>query len=365
MPEPHLKLLLLTGRFQFRGSSRQTLTLARHLPEHRIEAAIACTDAGPIPRSDWAKLNLRTYGSLQSSLFGRVSEWLIASDLRHDPPDLIHVQQRNMLGIGRRLAHRLQRPYVASIQDYLGPRETLRFEWRWCRKLIAVSQSVKDELVRSAGIPDERIVVIQSGIESPEGMPPGEILVPDRAPVVGTAGPLEIGKGLRYFVDAIPAVLAAHPQVEFLIAGAGPEERALRRRVKELGAAEHVTFVPNVVDLGNSMAAMDIFVLPSLKQGLGTIMLEAMLRGRPVIATSAGGVQRVVEDGRTGLFVPPRDSAALAARVGELLNDPLRARAMGQAAREYVLAEFPVDRMVEQTANLYRDVLGAVPVAAG
>jgi glycosyltransferase involved in cell wall biosynthesis len=90
-----------------------------------------------------------------------------------------------------------------------------------------------------------------------------------------------------------------------------------------------------------------------------------MLRGRPVIATSAGGVQQVVVDGRTGLFVPPRDSGALATRIIELLDDPLRARAMGQAGRTYVLEEFPVDRMVEQTANLYRDVLGAVPVAAG
>ena len=93
-------------------------------------------------------------------------------------------------------------------------------------------------------------------------------------------------------------------------------------------------------------------------------MLEAMLRGRPVIATSAGGVDRVVTEGQTGLLVPPRDSAAMAARINELLDEPLRARALGQAARTMVVAEFPVDRMVEQTANLYREVLGAVPLAA-
>ena len=364
MPDPLLKVLLLTGRFQFRGSSRQTLTLARRLPEHQIASSIACTDASSIPRGEWSGLQLRTYGSLRSPLFGRIGEWLVASDLKHDVPDLIHVQQRSMLSIGRRLAHRLQRPYVASIQDYLGPRESLRFEWRWCQKLIAVSQSVKDELVSAAGIPDDRIAVIHSGVETESVQATGEILAPHRAPVVGTAGPLEAAKGLRFFVDSIPAVLNAHPQTEFLIAGAGPEERALRSRVKDLGAAEHVTFVPNVLELSSSLAAMDIFVLPSLRQGLGTIMLEAMLRGRPVIATSAGGVQQVVSDGRTGLFVPPRDSAAMATRINELLADPLRARAIGQSARKYVLEEFPADRMVQQTANLYRDVLEAVPIAA-
>ena len=125
MSDAQLKVLLLTGRFEFRGSSRQTLNLARRLPDHRIESMIACSDAGSIPRADWSDLQLREYSSLESAVFGRLGEWLISSDLRHDMPDLIHVQQRNMLTVGRRLAHRLQRPYVASIHDYLGPREKL------------------------------------------------------------------------------------------------------------------------------------------------------------------------------------------------------------------------------------------------
>lgn len=364
MPDPLLKVLLLTGRLEVRGSSRQTLMLARHLAGHQIEAMIACADAGVLPASERRGLQIREYGYLDSPLAGRVAEWLLAHELRDDLPDLIHVQQRSMLPIGRRLAHRLERPYVASINDYLGPRETLRFAWRWCRMLIAVSQSVKDELVRVAGIPGERIVVINSGVETGHVPAIDEVLAPNRDPVIGTAGPLEAAKGLRYFAEAIPPVLAMHPRAEFLIAGAGPEEHNLRKQVRDLGVAEHVTFVPNVLELGSSLAAMDIFVLPSLRQGLGTIMLEAMLRGRPVIATNAGGVDTVVEEGRTGLFVPPRDSVQLAARINELLDDPIRARSIGRAASEMVRDEFPVDRMVEQTASIYREVLGAVPIAS-
>ncbi|MBL8850208.1 MAG: glycosyltransferase family 4 protein [Planctomycetaceae bacterium] len=364
MPDPLLKVLLLTGRLEVRGSSRQTLTLARHLAAHQVETMIVCTDAGVLPKTERRSLQVREYGSLVSPLAGRIAEWLLASELRNDPPDLIHVQQRSMLPIGRRLAHRLQRPYIASIHDYLGPRETLRFAWRWCRMLTAVSQSVKDELVKVAGIPEDRIVVIHSGVDTKQALEVGEILDPHRAPVIGTAGPLEAAKGLRYFVDAIPPVLAQHPRAEFLIAGAGPEEHNLRRQVRDLGVVEHVTFVPNVLELGSSLAAMDAFVLPSLRQGLGTIMLEAMLRGRPVIATNAGGVYSVVEHGRTGLLVPPRNSSQLAASINELLDNPVRARAMGHAARQMVCEQFPVDRMVEHTANLYREVLGAVPIAS-
>lgn len=361
MPDPPLKVLLIAGRFEVRGSSRQTLNLARYLPDYQIDPLILCSDARVIPRTEREGLNLRESVYLNSPLLGRVAEWHLAREFSDEPPDLIHVQQRSALPTGRRMAYRLQRPYLVSIHDYLGPRETLRFEWHWCRKVIAVSQSVKDELISRAGIPADRIAVIHSGVETEAAATATEVLSPHRAPVVGTAGPLEAAKGLRYFVDAIPPVLAAHPETEFLIAGAGPEERNLRRQVADLGIAEHVTFVPDILQLGSSLLAMDIFVLPSLKQGLGTIMLEAMVRGRPVIATSAGGVYTVVTEGKTGLLVPPRNSSALATRIIELLDDPLRARNIGQAARDMVCAGFPVARMVEQTASLYREVIGASP----
>lgn len=364
MADSLLRVLLLAGRLEVRGRSRQTLHLSRGLPQHHIRPSLLCSDARVISAPDREGLELREVTYLQSPLFGRIAESLVAHDLEDDPPDLIHIQHRGMLPVGRRLAYRLERPYVVSIHDYLGPREMLRFEWQWCRGIIAVSDSVKNELTANSRIPAERITVIHSGVHAPPADAIGEVLQPGRAPVIGTAGPLEAVKGLRYFIDAAPLVLAEHSNAEFLIAGAGPEERNLRRQVQELGIAQHVTFVPAMMDLHNSLMAMDVFVLPSLKQGLGTIMLEAMVRGRPVIATGAGGVYSAVADNQTGLLVPPRDSAALASRISELLDDPLKARRIGRAGRETVIANFPVARMVEQTAQLYRRaVAGRLPAA--
>jgi glycosyltransferase involved in cell wall biosynthesis len=120
-----------------------------------------------------------------------------------------------------------------------------------------------------------------------------------------------------------------------------------------------VTFVSNLYDFGTSIDAMDIFCLPSLQQGLGVTMLEAMARGKPVIATGVGGVHSVVKDGQTGLVVPPSDSERLAERILELLRDPSLARRIGAAGRAVVREQFRVDRMVRETADLYREIVPA------
>jgi glycosyltransferase involved in cell wall biosynthesis len=203
----------------------------------------------------------------------------------------------------------------------------------------------------------EMVTVIHAGVEIPADKDLRPVLSPDRVPVVGTAGPLEAVKGLPFFLGAAQRVLASHRNVQFLIAGAGPEEQNLRRLARELGIVEAVTFVPNLFDFSTALAAMDIFCLPSLRQGLGTIMLDAMGRGIPVIATGVGGVYTAVRDNETGLVVPPSNSARLAERILELLSDPIRARALGAKGREVVRDDFNVERMVQQTAELYREVV--------
>ncbi len=223
--------------------------------------------------------------------------------------------------------------------------------------MVAVSASVKSELLKQVHLTPEMVAVIHAGVEIPPDQVLRPVFSPDRLPVVGTAGPLEAVKGLPFFLGAAQRVLASIPNVQFLIAGAGPEEQNLRRLVRELGIVEAVTFVPNLYDFSTALEAMDIFCLPSLRQGLGTIMLDAMGRGIPVIATGVGGVYTAVKDNETGLVVPPSNSARLAERILELLNDPARARDLGVKAREVVRDEFNVERMVQQTADLYREVV--------
>lgn len=349
-------VLLLAGSFALRGTSAYTLRLAEYLSNHDYRVKVVCPCARMVEAEKRADLPILEYPHLLTPLWGYVIRSWLRKDLLEDPPALIHIQSRHLLPLGTWLSHRFGCPFVVTVHDFLQPRERWPFQTTWGRRIIAVSEPVRTELLERTRVSPELVTVIPSGVEAADKAPT-EILDPNRIPVVGTAGPLEASKGLPYFLGAAQKVLATDVAAEFVIAGAGPEEENLRRLSRELGIAEHVTFVPNVLDLTTSLTAMDIFCLPSLRQGLGTIMLEAMSLGRPVIATGVDGVYSVVKDNETGLVVPPSNSEQLAQRILELLRDPTRARQIGNIAREMVQRDFSVDRMVRETVEVYQGVL--------
>jgi glycosyltransferase involved in cell wall biosynthesis len=316
-------VLLLAGHFALRGTSAYTLRLAEYLSSHDYRAKVVCPCARMVETDKRADLPILEYPHLLTPLWGHVIRYWLRKDVMADPPVLIHIQSRKLLPLGTWLARRLGA-----------------------------------ELLERTRVSADLVTVIPSGVEAVEELP-AAVLDPNRIPVVGTAGPLEASKGLPYFLGAAQRVLAADVAAEFVIAGAGPEEENLRRLTRELGISEHVTFVPNVLDLTTSLSAMDVFCLPSLRQGLGTIMLEAMSLGRPVIATGVDGVYSVVKDNETGLVVPPSNSEQLAQRILELLRDPIRARQIGNNARQMVQRDFSVDRMMRDTVEVYQKVLSS------
>lgn len=350
-------VLLIAGRFSVRGSCAYTLRLAENLPHRGLRVSVVCPDARMLDRDRRRELHIDELSQLDWPVWGRVVRALLLRQLLHDPPDLIHVQSRGALAPGMWLARRLQRPFLLTMHDYLQPNERFFVDRRWCRQIIAVSESVREDLIERTRLPENLVTVIHSGVDRAADSDVLKIFEPNRVPVVGTAGPLEAVKGFPFFLAAAARVLATGREVEFLIAGAGPEESNLRRLARELGINDKVTFVPNLLDFDDALAAMDVFVLPSLQQGIGTIMLDAMAMGRPVIATRVGGVYCAVHDNETGLLVPPSNSQALADRIVELLDDRPKARAIGQAARDMVEHEFGVEGMIDQTAALYHQVL--------
>jgi glycosyltransferase involved in cell wall biosynthesis len=362
MSEVEPSILLFAGRFSVRGSCSYSLRLAEHLPQHGLRSSVACPDARQVEPERRRELNIREFSHLQLPLWGRVVMRMMLQQLRLDPPNLIHIQARNALRSGMWLARELRCPFVMTVHDYLQRDEGFFVDRQWCRRIIAVSESVKSDLRERTGLPCELISVIHSGVDADEKIDESSVLSSNRVPVVGTAGPLEAVKGFPFFLGAAARVLSTGRDVEFVIAGAGPEESNLRRLAVELKIDSHVTFVPNLLEFGDALAAMDIFCLPSLQQGIGTIMLEAMAMGRPVIATRVGGVFRVIRDRETGLLVPPSNSETLAQRILELLDDPAKAREIGREARAEVIREFSVEQMVSRTIEVYREAL-AEPVA--
>ncbi|MGE3313821.1 MAG: glycosyltransferase family 4 protein [Planctomycetaceae bacterium] len=353
---PELSALLVAGKFEVRGSSAYTLRLAELLPNLGIKTRLYCRDATVIEPARRDALGIRELTQMHTPVLGRLMLESARRELARQPPDLVHIQSWSAYSYGAWLARRLGRPFILSVH-HSPPSGRIRFDRTWGRKIIAVSEALQSEIIARAPELADLVTVIHSGVEEPSDVPPTPVLEAGHVPVIGSAGPLETDKGIPYLLGAAQRVLAREPKVEFLIAGAGPEEGNLRRLARELGIDLSITFISSLPNFSASLAAMDIFCLPSLKQGLGTIMLQAMSLGRPVIATGVGGVYSVIRDNETGLVVPPADSARLADRILELLQDPIRARKLGAAGRQLVRDEFGVRAMLESTAALYREVV--------
>ncbi len=361
MASQESSVLLLAGRLEVRGRTSQLIHLARRLPDEGFKVRLLCPNASPLGRETVQGLPIREAPAIEWPLVRRAAWYWLLWEMRANPPDLIHVYQRRVLPFGTWLARKLQRPYVVTFHDFLRPGESLTIDNIRCRRYLAVSEPIREELFTQPRYPQELVEVIHSGVETDFQHATPELLDPSQSPVIGTAGPLEFDKGHDVFIRAAPLILQRVPNAQFVIAGTGPEEARLRQLVRELKMTEQVTFVSGMADLSVAIEAMDIFVLPSLRQGLGTIMLEAMARSRPVIASQSGGIYQIVQEGVTGLLVPPSDSPALAQRVVDLIHNPERARQLGKAAREQVLIHFRVEDMVEKTAEMYRAVLGEMP----
>mgnify|MGYP001617345437 FL=1 len=158
---------------------------------------------------------------------------------------------------------------------------------------------------------------------------------------------------------AIPLVLAREPRAIFLLVGDGELKPDIERRVRALEVDRSVRFSGFRTDIPSILSFLDVLAVPSKEEGLCTTILDALALGRPVAATTAGGIPEIIEHGVQGLLSPPRDAEALAANIVSILADPARARAMGEAGRARVLERFSVDRMVEGNLEVYRQVLGS------
>lgn len=358
-------VILVAGPLQVRGTTSYTLRLAELLPDYGYAPVIISPDLASLPEETRPRCPIYEHMLLSSPLFRPMINGLVAQDAASHKPSLVHIQSRHALPFGVPLAKRLNVPFILTVHDHdTTLHRTISVGQSTPKKLIAVSASVKDSLISGHLIDEDLITVIHSGVTIPDLVDNSEVLGGERIPVVGTAGRLEESKGFPYFIEAARQVLDSGNDVEFLIAGSGPDERKLRALARQYKLTKHLTFITNLPDFPSAIRAMDIFCLPSLMQGLGTVMLEAMALGRPVIATGVGGVTSIVRNDETGLVVPAADSDALAQRMLELIHDPIRARAIGSAARQQVIEAFGATQMVERTANEYRSAITSGAKAA-
>lgn len=229
-------------------------------------------------------------------------------------------------------------------------------------RYIAVSDSVRNELIDAYGLPARRVVTIHNGIEMAPFLTPhsraearADLGLPSNAPLVGLAARFSTQKGLRHLISALPQLRRLEPGATLALGGSGPLEAELRELAAALEVSGSVRWMGEVLDMPHFLAALDVYVSPSVTEALGIGLIEASAAGVAVVATNVGGVSEVVVDGETGLLVPPSDPSALAVAVARLLEDRALAQRLSSAARARVTEAFTAERMLDATVALYAE----------
>ncbi|HXW13031.1 MAG TPA: glycosyltransferase family 4 protein [Terriglobia bacterium] len=276
----------------------------------------------------WRKLHDRKFGIVQLHFGGRSVSWLAHAGTQAK--------------IIRHLHGRILEP------QGLAP---VYFSARGTDAVVAVSQAVANQVV------DGPARVIYAGLPMPcHHAPAQRSRVPSEI-ALGTAGRLVELKGIEYLLRAAATLRSEFPTLRVEIAGSGPQREKLEGAVVRTGLEGRVKFLGWVDDLPSLLSRWDVFVLPSLEEGFPIAALDAMAAGLPVVATAVGGVPELIEDGKTGYLVPPRDTEALASRLRFLICNPELCTSMGTAGYARVRDRFTASQMTASFCRLYDELL--------
>ncbi|MGA9874553.1 MAG: glycosyltransferase [Solirubrobacteraceae bacterium] len=364
---------------RYGGAEHLALSIATHLDPERFESTL-CSSRWPMRESLQAsapetleQLSANGVRLLPLGRSGKADVWVwgrLFSFLRRHRIDVLHAHKfgSNVWGamVGRTagvpvvLAHEHSWSYQGQPMRRIIDREIIS---RRADRLIAVSREDQRRMVAVEGIAQERTLFVPNGISRAEPTAGhdvrAELGIAPTVPVIGSIGSLLPVKSFDVLFRAVAILVQRRPDVQVLIAGEGPERNALEALIQELGLDGTVHLLGRRPDVPDILQALDVAVCCSDSEGSPLSVMEYMQAGLAVAATTVGGVPDLIEPGVHGLLVPPRDPPALAAALTELLEDPERARAMGDRGRERQRAEFDIDVLVHRLEALYLELLEA------
>jgi glycosyltransferase involved in cell wall biosynthesis len=347
----------------WRGGQNQVLLTVNGLAEAGHEATLLAHEDGELRRR--AGEGLRFLGFSPRSEFDIQTGWRLAGVLKDREPQVVHAHDPMAVSL---VAMAMQmrgaaapKPLVVAsrrVDFHLKHHAFSRWKYSHVDVFIAASRMIA-HILEQDGIARDRIEVVHDGVNvgyidrQPTIDAHATFWLPHGAPLLGNVAALAPHKGQRHLVDAMRTVVREIPDARLLIMGDGELRDELQAQITDLGLERHVTLAGFRHDALGLIRSLDLFVMSSVTEGLGSSILEAMACERAVVGTRAGGIPEVVEDEVTGLLVPPRDHDAMASAIVRLLRDPARRVQMGAAGRARVVTEFSVDALVQGTARVY------------
>jgi L-malate glycosyltransferase len=369
------KVFFLLDSLNVGGTETQAVELALRLDPERYDVTLGCLRVrGPLlQKLTGSNVSLREFfpqGGFDSP-GGIYQMFRLAFFLRKSGFQIVHSHDlyANMLGIPAAVLART--PVIISSRRDLGHLEWYQGKRRvWLRRLqsfsaivLANAEAIRESLVAEDGFAPEKVRVIYNGIDVDRFATASRdrnwlVLGAEQEKWIVLVGNMHSDvKGHPWLIEAAVAIAREFPQVRFLLAGDGVQRANFERQVADRGLQANFSFLGRREDVPQILACGDIAVLPSKAEGLPNAVLEYLAAGLPTVASRVGGNSEIVQDGITGLLVPPEDSSALAEALLRLLRDPNAAASMGTRAREFVSANFSFKRMIENTDQLYSELL--------
>jgi glycosyltransferase involved in cell wall biosynthesis len=362
---PALNIVGVDPELGFAGGETQVLGLTLALAAEGHRAELICDPAGRL----WERAidaGIRCHPIRIRNAIDLAAGVKLRAILKRERYDVVHFhtsRAHSMAPLARSFGSTL---VVTRRMDYRPNRVFAPYLFnRAVDGVVAISTGVADSLA-AAGVDRARVTVVHSGVDCERFRPPtsqerddarGALGISDTDFVISAVGALEQRKGHRYLIEAIGALTApaASSKVKCFIVGQGSIHKVLQGEIAVSRSLERIKLLGRVDDPREILWASEVFAMPSLKEGLGVAALEAMASGLPVIASDVGGLREVVEDGRSGIVVPPANAGAIAAAIGRLAESAGMRSEMGAAARARVLENYSIETMAARTLALYRE----------
>src|SRR3989339_798749 len=367
------KVLFIITKSNFGGAQHYVYDLARELPQEKFEVVLVCGGAGALVEK-LAATKIRTILVLSLvrdvSLFRDLASFFALWKLfRTERPNVVHLNSAKASGLGALAARFAGIPNIVFTAHGWAFNEDRSFFSRGAIKLlswltvmlahktIAVSAAVRHD-TQSWPFISNKVTTVRNGIEGVSFLSREEarekLHLPLDSFVVGTIAELHPNKGLAYAIEAVATLTSKNPDVYYIILGDGEEEARLNALVRARGLQGRVLLPGFVNDASRYLKALDCFLLPSIKEGLPYVILEAGLAALPVIATTVGGVPEIIEDQRTGILASPHNTTALAGALDQLIASPTLRTSLGTSLHKKVTYDFSLDQMIASTSALYK-----------
>jgi len=356
----------------WRGGQNQTLLTVLGLRALGYRAALVAHPNGELTRRAAEGPDLipiATGGEMDLR-----AAWKLSRVLRMFRPSIVHAQDAHavaMVALARPLARLDPSPrFVVSRRVDFHIRQNAFSRWKYSQvELFLCASTAIQHMLIGDGVPAERTTVVHDGVDLERvAATPGldvhrELWLPTGAPLVGNVAALVPHKGHKFLVQAAARVVRQVPDARFVIVGEGELHAALRRQIRTSQLERHVVLTGFRPDALSLQKGFDLFAMSSVTEGMGSVLLDAMAIGQPIVATRAGGIPEVISDGRTGVLVPPRDADALAVAITRLLRNGAERARLGATAQEHVQRTFRVEQMVQRTHDAYVRLADTPPVA--